>query len=62
MKVIGLISGMSWESSAEYYHIINETTKGLCRGRVLSEEVETISKVAFPLKKEYRKRRLRKQS
>ena len=24
MKTIGLIGGMSWESSAEYYHIINE--------------------------------------
>ena len=27
MKIIGLIGGMSWESSAEYYRIINETTK-----------------------------------
>lgn len=27
MKVIGLIGGMSWESSLEYYRIINETTK-----------------------------------
>lgn len=27
MKTIGLIGGMSWESSAEYYHIINETVK-----------------------------------
>ena len=27
MKVIGLIGGMSWESSAEYYRIINETVK-----------------------------------
>lgn len=26
MKTIGLIGGMSWESSAEYYRIINETT------------------------------------
>ena len=24
MKVIGLIGGMSWESTAEYYRIINE--------------------------------------
>jgi aspartate/glutamate racemase len=24
-KVIGLIGGMSWESSAEYYRIINQT-------------------------------------
>ena len=27
MKVIGLIGGMSWESTAEYYKIINETVK-----------------------------------
>jgi aspartate racemase len=27
MKTIGLIGGMSWESSAEYYRIINETTR-----------------------------------
>ncbi len=27
MKTIGLIDGMSWESSLEYYRIINETTK-----------------------------------
>ena len=26
MKTIGLIGGMSWESSLEYYRIINETT------------------------------------
>ena len=26
MKTIGLIGGMSWESSIEYYRIINETT------------------------------------
>lgn len=25
MKTIGLIGGMSWESSLEYYRIINET-------------------------------------
>jgi len=28
MKTIGLIGGMSWESSLEYYRIINETVKG----------------------------------
>ena len=49
MKTIGLIGGMSWESSAEYYRIINEEVKkklgdlhsakcvlslgGLCRNR-----------------------------
>jgi aspartate racemase len=27
MKTIGLIGGMSWESSSEYYRIINETVK-----------------------------------
>lgn len=27
MKVIGLIGGMSWESSSEYYRIINEEVK-----------------------------------
>ncbi|MDD3225679.1 MAG: aspartate/glutamate racemase family protein [Clostridium sp.] len=27
MKTIGLIGGMSWESTLEYYKIINETTK-----------------------------------
>jgi aspartate racemase len=27
MKTIGLIGGMSWESSAEYYRIINQTVK-----------------------------------
>jgi len=27
MKTIGLIGGMSWESSLEYYKILNETTK-----------------------------------
>ena len=27
MKVIGLLGGMSWESTAEYYRIINETVK-----------------------------------
>lgn len=27
MKTIGLIGGMSWESSLEYYRIINESAK-----------------------------------
>jgi aspartate racemase len=27
MKIIGLIGGMSWESSAEYYRMINEAVK-----------------------------------
>lgn len=32
MKTIGLIGGMSWESSQEYYRIINETVKGILGG------------------------------
>lgn len=32
MKTIGLIGGMSWESSQEYYRIINETVKELLGG------------------------------
>jgi aspartate racemase len=27
MKRIGLLGGMSWESSAEYYRLINEATR-----------------------------------
>lgn len=32
MKTIGLIGGMSWESSVEYYRIINELVKGRLGG------------------------------
>lgn len=32
MKTIGLIGGMSWESSVEYYRIINETTRARLGG------------------------------
>lgn len=32
MKTIGLIGGMSWESSIEYYRIINEATKSKLGG------------------------------
>ncbi len=32
MKTIGLIGGMSWESSLEYYRILNETTKATLGG------------------------------
>lgn len=32
MKTIGLIGGMSWESTAEYYRIINETVRGRLGG------------------------------
>jgi len=32
VKTIGLIGGMSWESSAEYYHVINETVRNKLGG------------------------------
>lgn len=32
MKTIGLIGGMSWESTVEYYRIINETVNGKLGG------------------------------
>lgn len=32
MKTIGIIGGMSWESSAEYYRIVNETVKARLGG------------------------------
>lgn len=44
MKVIGLIGGMSWESSIEYYRIINETVRlrlgGLHSARSLMYSVD----------------------
>ncbi len=33
MKIIGLIGGMSWESSAEYYRLINEGMKARLGGQ-----------------------------
>lgn len=32
MKIIGMIGGMSWESSIEYYRIVNEQTKARLGG------------------------------
>ena len=32
MKTIGMIGGLSWESSAEYYRLANETVKARCGG------------------------------
>lgn len=32
MKLIGLLGGMSWESSAEYYRFINEEVRDRCGG------------------------------
>lgn len=44
MKTIGLIGGMSWESTAEYYRIINETVRnrlgGLHSAKVLMVSVD----------------------
>ena len=37
MKTIGLIGGVSWESSAEYYRLINEMTKERLGGLYSSE-------------------------
>jgi len=51
IKIIGLIGGMSWESSLEYYRIINELIKnklgGLHSGRILmySLDFEEIEKM-----------------
>lgn len=51
MKIIGLIGGMSWESSAEYYRLINQGMKarrgGHCNARsimatVSFEEIKTL--------------------
>lgn len=39
MKTIGLIGGMSWESSAEYYRIINERVKNKLGGFHSAETV-----------------------
>lgn len=44
MKTIGLLGGMSWESSAHYYRIMNETVQqrlgGLHSARVLMNSVD----------------------
>jgi aspartate racemase len=44
MKVIGLIGGMSWESTSEYYRIINQTIKerlgGHHSGKILLYSVD----------------------
>lgn len=44
MKTIGLIAGMSWESSSQYYRIINETVReklgGLHSGKILMYSVD----------------------
>ncbi len=37
MKTIGLIGGMSWESTSEYYRIINEEIKREIRRATFSK-------------------------
>ncbi len=37
MKTIGLLGGMSWESTLTYYRIINETVKSRCGGLTSAE-------------------------
>lgn len=39
MKTIGLIGGMSWESSVEYYRLINELTKAKLGGHHSAKSV-----------------------
>ena len=47
MKTIGLIGGMSWESTVSYYQIINEEVKrrlgGLHSAKVILYSVEFLS-------------------
>jgi len=57
MKTIGLIGGMSWESSSEYYKIINETYQlnkwwQLRLDSRLRGNDEISSVLSFPLKRE----------
>ena len=44
MKIIGLIGGMSWESTLEYYRIINQTVKeklgGFHSGKIMMYSVD----------------------
>ena len=40
MRVIGLIGGMSWESSVEYYRILNEEVNGLHSAKCIMVSVD----------------------
>lgn len=59
MKTIGLIGGMSWESSAEYYRIINEEVKsrlgGLHSARCILYSVDFSEIEAFQSNGEWEK-------
>lgn len=51
MKTIGLIGGMSWESSMDYYRLINEYTKEIvgethsCQSIMYSFDFDTVEKL-----------------
>jgi len=59
MKVIGLLGGMSWESSAEYYRVMNEEVKnrlgGLHSARILMLSVDFATIRAHMLANEWDK-------
>ena len=46
MKTIGLLGGMSWESTIEYYRLLNETVKnelgGLHSAKILMYSIKTL--------------------
>ncbi|QJB58317.1 aspartate/glutamate racemase family protein [Pseudodesulfovibrio sp. zrk46] len=54
MKTIGLLGGMSWESSAEYYRVMNETVKhrlgGLHSAKIIMFSVDFAGLRAHMLK------------
>ena len=39
MKTMGLLGGMSWESTAHYYRLVNETVRERLGGLVLPEDL-----------------------
>jgi hypothetical protein len=44
MKRIELLGGMSWESSAEYYRLINEATRTNTMHKVLHRRTQTFER------------------
>ena len=59
MKTIGMIGGMSWESSAEYYRIMNETVKEKlgghhsCKSLMFSVDFDEIEKLQHAVAAEH---------
>lgn len=53
MKTIGLIGGMSWESSAIYYRVINEEVKkylwGLHSSKCILASVDSYAASSFEI-------------